>query len=127
DDADADVEAAVVDRHDVAAAQGEDVRHAFVLERLGDDAPAVKLAHAMWALLWGEKDAAVIPLAVRGPQGESAALRLRRGGRPRRRARSAEDPRRRRPAFAIVRRVRARELLLGGRETQRHLARAEER
>ena len=41
DDADALVEAAVVDRHDVPAAEREDVRHALLLERARDDPSSV--------------------------------------------------------------------------------------
>ena len=45
DDADALVEAAVVDGLDVAAAEREEVRRAVALERLGDEPAAVDHAH----------------------------------------------------------------------------------
>ena len=45
DDADPLVEAAVVDGLDVASAEGEEVRRAVPLERLGDQAPAVDHCH----------------------------------------------------------------------------------
>ncbi len=46
DDADAVVEAPVVDGLDVAAAEGEEVRCAVAQERLGDESTAVDLSHA---------------------------------------------------------------------------------
>src|SRR5260370_1223587 len=39
------IEAAVVDRHHVATAQGKDVRNVLRLQRFGNDAPAVNLSH----------------------------------------------------------------------------------
>jgi hypothetical protein len=45
DDADAFVEAAVVDRQDVAAAQGEDVVDPGLLQSPGDQLPARQLGH----------------------------------------------------------------------------------
>ena len=45
DDADAVVDATVVDRHDVSAAEREDVLHAFVGECARDDLTTVELSH----------------------------------------------------------------------------------
>ena len=45
DDADSLVEATIVDRLDVPSAQGEEMRRAVPLERLGDQAPSVDHCH----------------------------------------------------------------------------------